>query len=191
MNGKPVRDRDSRLTKLFLEPNETNVSQARRILDEGARYNIGPIRRNINVPTTALLVLHPEYQQRFRFEAPSSANIGGVPTWEIEFHEIASPTVVTSGDGKDLPMRGRLWLDRAWLQVVKTELELDDRASLRIRTEVAYGYAPGIVSRLPLRMEERYESRRHQNRTDGVAEYSNFRRFKVVTEEKARVPGSG
>lgn len=189
VNGKPVRDRDSRLTRLFLEPNETNVSQARRILDESARYNIGPIRRNINVPTTALLVLHPDYQRRFRFKGPSSANIGDVPAWEIEFHEIGRPTVVTSGEGQDLPMRGRLWLDSAWMQVVKTELELDDRSSLHVRTEVAYGYAPGIGSRLPLRMEERYESRRHQNRIHGVAEYSNFRRFRVVTEEK--VPGPG
>jgi VWFA-related protein len=189
VNGKPVRDRDSRLTKLFLEPSETNVSQARRILDESARYNIGPIRRNINVPTTALLVLHPDYQRRFRFKGPSSANIGDVPAWEIEFHEIGRPTVVTSGEGQDLPMRGRLWLDSAWMQVVKTELELDDRSSLHVRTEVAYGYAPGIGSRLPLRMEERYESRRLQNRIHGVAEYSNFRRFRVVTDEKARVPG--
>src|SRR5438128_10002849 len=57
VDGKPVRDRQERLTGLFLQPQAIAVDQAKKIADESSRYNIGNILRTINVPVLALVVL--------------------------------------------------------------------------------------------------------------------------------------
>jgi len=41
VDGRPVRDRTDRLTKLFLAPHPDSQSQARRIAEESARFNLG------------------------------------------------------------------------------------------------------------------------------------------------------
>src|SRR5580692_7235154 len=50
VDGQPVHDRDQRLAKLFLSPGSGISDQAWQIADESARYNIGNLQRNINVP---------------------------------------------------------------------------------------------------------------------------------------------
>src|SRR3954465_5039473 len=57
VDGKPVRDRAERLTKLFLEPSRSVKKQAEDIAAESARYNIGGVNRNINIPVLALSIL--------------------------------------------------------------------------------------------------------------------------------------
>src|ERR1700681_3819926 len=41
VDGEPVRDRDSRLARLFLKPSDSSLEQVLRIQDESARYNLG------------------------------------------------------------------------------------------------------------------------------------------------------
>ena len=56
-DGKQVRDRQERLAALFLKGSSRSAfEQARAIMDEGARYNIGNVARNINMPTLAAAV---------------------------------------------------------------------------------------------------------------------------------------
>src|SRR5437764_436834 len=55
----PVRDREDRLSKMFLRPTGSTLEQARRIMEESARYNIGNIQRTINLPVFALDLLGP------------------------------------------------------------------------------------------------------------------------------------
>ncbi|HEV3139563.1 MAG TPA: hypothetical protein VGY57_03555 [Vicinamibacterales bacterium] len=43
VDGKPVRDRQERLTKLFIHPSPTALEQARQIVADSTRYNIGGI----------------------------------------------------------------------------------------------------------------------------------------------------
>ena len=42
-DGKPVRDREERLASFFLKGGRNAFGQARAVLDDGARYNIGNI----------------------------------------------------------------------------------------------------------------------------------------------------
>ena len=42
IDGRPVRDRTERLAKLFLEPLPDSRSQAKRITEESARFNLVP-----------------------------------------------------------------------------------------------------------------------------------------------------
>src|SRR4029453_17942463 len=67
VDGKAVRDRDERLTKIFLDPDQTTAQRVDRIREESARYNIGGIARTMNVPVLPLAVLSPVNQPRFRF----------------------------------------------------------------------------------------------------------------------------
>jgi hypothetical protein len=66
VDSKRVRDREDRLSKLFLQPAPTALAQAQRIMDESARYNIGSIQRTINLPVFALEVLRPSTQRSAR-----------------------------------------------------------------------------------------------------------------------------
>ena len=71
VDGVAVRDREARLTRLFLNapsasPGET-IARAEQIRDEGARYNLGSMRSTLGNPVLALGVLQKAYQQRFRF----------------------------------------------------------------------------------------------------------------------------
>ena len=57
-NGQKLRDREERLAKLFLNgASRSSFDQARQIMLEGARYNIGTIERTINLPTLPLVFL--------------------------------------------------------------------------------------------------------------------------------------
>ena len=58
VDGKPVSDRRDRLLSLLTGP-AGGEAELRRIADESARYNVGPVIRNFNVPTTALFFFHP------------------------------------------------------------------------------------------------------------------------------------
>lgn len=68
VDGKPVRDRDERLTKLFLEGSGTAVQRAREITAEGARYNFREVSA-LNNPLLAIAILQSRYQSRFRWSA--------------------------------------------------------------------------------------------------------------------------
>jgi hypothetical protein len=65
VDGKPVRDRTERLTKLFLQPSASMQRQVDDIAAASARYNIGDVNRNINLPVFALTVLEPHNRVLF------------------------------------------------------------------------------------------------------------------------------
>ena len=67
-DGKPVRDREQRLAAIFLKGGRDAFEQARAVMDEGARYNIGNINRNINTPTLPLAFLTERHRRRFEFK---------------------------------------------------------------------------------------------------------------------------
>ena len=62
-----MRDREDRLKRLFLDPSVEAKAQLNQILADSARYNIGQVARNINVPLFPLKFLRPEHLSRFRF----------------------------------------------------------------------------------------------------------------------------
>ena len=174
VDGRPVRDHDERLYKLFLNPSPDALAQAKKILDEGARFNVGQVTRNINVPTMALTFLKESYQHRSRFADKGVETVDGVRTRVIEFSEQASPRVISTPDGS--AARGRVWIDPEQGRVVRTELMLSGAVHLMITVT----YAPqdrldGLW--VPVSMRESY--RRGGELTEGRATYSNFRRFNV------------
>jgi hypothetical protein len=181
-DGRPVRDREDRLASLFLSgTTAVAVDQAKRIMNEGARYNLGGGTRNINVPTLALMYLGADVRSGVRFTASRQQAQAGERI--IEFLEIQRPTLISTTGGRDLPAQGRIWIDEATGTITKTELHAKD-TGVDSEVTVAFELEPNIGKWLPKRMEDRFKRPDSQSEVRGVATYSRFRRFQVSTSEE-------
>jgi hypothetical protein len=178
VDGKSVRERDGRLQKLFLEaPADKAIENANAILEESARYNIGPIYRNVNVPTLALMFLYSDIATHFRFNKRGEEDVAGMRTWVVEYTEQATPTIIKTRDGTDLPASGRFWIEPTSGRIVRTTLQAGG-ASITVRYAPS-DQTPGVW--LPVSMDEAYGLT-----TTAKATYSKVRRFQVFTDEKIK-----
>lgn len=123
VNNEKIADRQDRLLKLLTEPG-ADTSELFRIANESARYNIGPVVTNMNVPTTTLFFFHPKDLHRFTFVRKGTKRIESVDTVEFAFKETTTPTLVAKRDGTDVPIEGTLWIHPADGAVVRTRLRI-------------------------------------------------------------------
>jgi len=180
VDGRPVRDREDRLLKLFAAPTPVNEGQARRLHDESSRYNLGP-PRDVNTPALPLLFLLPTMQQRFSFSLDARENIGEVSTRILRYEERAKPTVVRSFRSEDQPATGRLWIADDG-RVLKSEVAIALGGGNSWRMTTSFSDEPLLGLAVPVEMLERYE-------VDfvvviGRATYGRFRSFDVSTAER-------
>jgi hypothetical protein len=180
-DGKPVRDREARLATIFLKGGRNAFEQAQAVMNEGARYNIGNINRNINTPTLTLAFLTERHRGRFEFKLGKRDD--AEPGVVIEFRETGRPTFVATTGGRDLPVRGRFLISEADGTVLRSELDAID-TGVEAHITVTYQKDEGIGLFVPARMEERYRRPRDPMEVYGVATYSRFRRFQVSTSEE-------
>jgi hypothetical protein len=178
VNGVAIRDRSDRLLKLFVEAPADAYQQALRIRDESSRYNIGSGFRDTNVPTFALQFLSDPLRRGFTFTLKGRERRNDVDSVIVEFLETGSPTAIVGADGKDVPARGRYWVDPADGRILHTRLET--RPSGWTNTiEVDFRFEPAMGLLVPGQM---VEQRKGGTETlDGRAVYTNFRRFQVDT----------
>jgi VWFA-related protein len=182
VDGQKVRDREGRLEKLFGASSSGSVApRVRAILDESARYNIGPVMRNVNFPTLALAFLHPRNQHRFAWKRGGTRRIGTVEGLEVEFEEVARPTIVDQDGRGDLPATGRFWIDPGRGTVLQSETRFL-LATGWGRASVATEYRPEarLAMWVPAEMREEYA---FGSRATATARYSNFRKFTVTVED--------
>jgi hypothetical protein len=197
VDGRPVRDRDDRLRKLFLEPGPDATAQLLRIKEESARHNIGPLRRNINVPLYLFKFLSPAARPRLRFMIGARQESGGLRTWRVDFTEVVRPTIIHGINEEDLPASGHFLLEQSTGAIVETLLHLQTGAfvaDIRVRFRID----PGLGLWVPAEMKEAYsapggpEGDSGLNAKDpaleGTARYSNFRRFQVKTDVNITIP---
>lgn len=187
VDGKPVRNRQSRLEKLLHDPGAGD--QIAAIIKESARYNIGSITRNINTPLMALQFLDGAYQSRMRFrhvDTPSpvfgkdqdpSANdtpVFRVSTemWTIEYREQQRRTLIRTPGGDDRPAKGRFWINPADGSVLISELIIDG-GGVTATVTVSYQTEPLMGFLVPIEMRETYLGK--GERITGHAEYGRFR----------------
>jgi hypothetical protein len=179
VDGRPVPDRDRRLTELFLQPWDAAIRQAARIARDGARYNLVNVGA-INYPLLALALFQPHYRDRLEFSIGRLERDGGRELRVMSFREPEVTSTVIGG----MRSFGRAWVDEATGRVMKTELELrnsvqkfpytittsfviDERLQLAVPAEMRDSY-PGFLD------------------MTGVATYGNFRSFQVRTAEAVR-----
>ena len=184
VDAQPIRDREQRLARLFLKPSENSLEQAYRIQDESARYNLGNMRRTINNPVLAMVVVQAEFQNRFRYSLGKMDPKVGPGVWIVDYHEEARPAIHQGPIGSR-PVRARAHLDRS-----RNRTSHEDRSAPRttlasrpdhdvvsLRRPVRHRRAVRNAGRVPVRQ-------RHQ--VTAVATYDRFRRFDVSTDENIK-----
>ena len=177
VDGKPVRDRAERLTKLFLEPSRSSQKQVDDIAAESARYNIGDVNRNINFPLLALALLETGNRPWVAFSGSRKKNV-----WDLEFREERGGTLIRTTGNQSMPSRGHFLIDAATGRVLSSDL-IAESGSLRARIEVTYAPQPSLGGLLvPSVMREKYNSADGAV-IEGRASYSRFRRYQVQTDE--------
>ena len=100
VDGKKVREREERLQQLFIKAPASAAERAAEIMADAARYNIGFVQRNVNLPTLALRFLDPSYEAKAFFRRQGEVVVAGTRTWELAFSERGSPTLVQGPDGR-------------------------------------------------------------------------------------------
>jgi hypothetical protein len=196
VDGQPVRDRQERIAQLFLERSPSGDALIRKILEESSRYNIGDIRRNVNTPVYPLLFLEAANQFRFKFEqtkerrprtetanaAPGSAFRVSTEVWVIAYEEKEAGTMIKTDGRKDLPAKGRFWIEPATGRVLMSELVARNR-KLRATIDVSYQSEPLLGLLVPIEMREWYDNLDTRSHIEAVATYGRFRQFQVNTDQ--------
>jgi hypothetical protein len=181
----PVRDREERLSKLFLHPTGDSEERARAIAEESARYNLGSVRRTINNPVFALIFLQPDLRTHFKFTLGKPDRRMGDEVRVVEYIEEVRPTIITGLPGQDMAAYGRFWIEAASGRVVKTEVRVDERSVKAILTTV-FRSEERLGIDVPAEMRESYELA--DSHVTGTATYGRFRRFEVNATEDITPP---
>ena len=192
VDRKPIRDRDQRLYKLFVDARADRDQQAQIIQLESSRYNIGPLHRTINIPIMGMLFFDRPNQPMSEFKRVSSGNVKALAAlaapadiWTVEFKETRRGTMVRGARGRDVPSHGRAWIDSTTGRILRTE-HISADTFARGEIDVTYRTEAGLDLLVPGEMREGYVVIQQNVVINGRATYSRFRQFTVTTTEKPR-----
>jgi hypothetical protein len=191
LNERPVDDQKDRLRRIFSGPPAAAVAEATRLSNENARFNLGAIRRNMNLPTLALEFLAATSQPGFSFTKKGEKKVDGVPAWVIAFVEVRRPSLISTPDGRSLPVRGEIWVDPANGRVMKTQVTLDSldafkemkerpqdySAFPRVAIETTFRLDRGLNAWVPAEMKEFYD--RGVEVVTCTVTYTNYSRLEI------------
>lgn len=147
---------------------------------ESSRYNIGAVKREINVPTFALKVVRRKEAVRFSFTKRGEKKVNGVDTWEIKFQEQRAPTLSHGLRGESLLSFGSMWIEPGSGRIVKTEWHVENpysESKVEATITVTYKENKTLGILVPSDMQELYTSQ--LTTVTCVANYSNYRSFNV------------
>ena len=166
--------------------------QARRISDEGSRYNLGSVYRNFNVPTTALRLLERERAGRISFKIEGTGRLQGEPaSLVLSYKERRPPTILETLSRQPITTSGQFWIEPGSGRVLATEMRWQlspprDIAHLTARARVVYRQDAGTGTWVPAEMTESYET---ENAViDCHAVYTGVRRFTVKVDDSVTLP---
>ncbi len=184
VDGKPVRDREARVQKLFLENPAGAGRLAADISNESSRYNIGNLPRTVNFPTLPLALLGPGRLGTLSFDREGEDNVGGIRAARVAFEELGRPTLVrTASRTGDAPSSGKLWIDPSNGRILKTEISVDSGRA-QMKATVVYRPAQETGLWFPAQMDETYM--KGGEVIEGRAVYNNFRSFKVTIDTQIK-----
>jgi hypothetical protein len=186
VDGKPVRDRQARLHALFTggAGRADALSEAIKIAQESARYNLGMVYRTINIPGIPLLFLQESLRQRFEFSLDrAERDMAG--TWIVKFTERTRPTLFKGERNTDNPSLGRLWIQTDTGLVQRTEHVLS-QLSARATFITEFRRSERFDIAVPVKFVEEsisfvQGSLSPTSRLLGTATYSDFKAFSVST----------
>ena len=192
VDRKPIRDREERLYKLFVEATADRDRQAQIIQHESARYNIGPLQRTINIPIMGMLFFDRPNQPMSEFKRAAAGTVKALAAlaapadiWTVEFKETRPGTMVRGARGRDVPSHGRAWIDSTTGRILRTE-HISADTFVRGEIDVTYRAEAGLDLLVPGEMREAYVMVQQNVVINGHATYSRFRQFTVTTTEKPK-----
>jgi hypothetical protein len=190
VDGKPVRDRDERLVKLFLEPpSDSLLRRASEISGASAQFNFPGIG-GLNDPLMALAIVQDMYRARFRWTLVRNDKTVGPTVWSVRYEERVRPTILKGNGNRDQPINGQIWIDEPTGRIMKTELRMDRGGSVvgsgvvvgnRSDVTVTFQYDERFGIAVPAEMRENHFF--GTNDVSATAKYGRFRRFDVKTDE--------
>ena len=182
VDGKPVRDQQERLTKLFLEPSSNALRRARELAEAGARHNLLNIG-TLNNPLLVIAFLQEGYRERFRFNLAGLDKKLGPTVRTVQFQEFKIPSLIKGNSNQDILSQGLVSIEEDTGRVVKTELRIG-RGAAAITVTTLYKFDDELGINVPIEMRDWYPDGAGEIR--GVATYGRFRRFQVKTEETVK-----
>ena len=130
-----MQDRKDRLVSLVTNAGG-DASELIRIANESARFNIGPISRNFNVPTAAMFFFLPSEHVRFTFTRKGARRRSKASTrGRSRSRETKRPTLITTRAGKDVPIEGTLHVKPDDGTVVRTRFKMRNFADVEASPE--------------------------------------------------------
>jgi hypothetical protein len=185
VDGRPVRDRRERLTSLLLQPAADARAQANRIAEESARFNISDLGRTLNEPGLPIAFLRADVQPRFQFTFDRRDGT----VWIVKYAERAVPTLFQHNYVENNPSSGRVWIDAATGAVLETE-QIVSPADLHATFTTEFRRHATLGIAVPTEMREQLTTPLGdgEQRVEGTAKYSNYRKFGVTTQEDLRTP---
>jgi hypothetical protein len=184
VDGKPVRDRDSRLLQSLSTGGGGALDEAARLTAANTRYNLGSVPRTINVPTQTLDLLHPRHRNRFECRKAGDDSIDRRRVWRLECREVTRPSIVKTREGADQLSRVTVSVDPNTGAVLKTVLDLGgDRAVDFVQTKITVSYSldAGLGLLVPVELIENYyrpaDGQGTAMHLNAVGRYTGFRQF--------------
>lgn len=176
VKGAKLRERNDRLLKLFQGDDKEKFEKAAKLSEETAKHNLGNVARTINIPTLAMMFLHPRVNERFEFTDEGEETIAGRVLRRAAYREAARPTLIKTTRGRDLALTGHIWIDPFSGTVVKTDLNAADPA-VRCAITVTFRKDEALDFWVPYQMDEYYKAALGLDEIVATATYSNVRTF--------------
>jgi|SRR5579884_106216 len=189
LNGSKVKESQPEFETAFDDSPAANTKRFTQMKADSTMYNIGDVRREINLPTFALEALRKSEVSRFRFERSGTTKLDGIPVWEVHFQELTGWTLVHGRPDQELFSRGTFWIEPDTGRVLKTEFIVEndfEQSPIKARIVVTYKPAKTLPLLVPDLMLEHYDSQ--YDSIDCRADYSNFRRFEVDVKFDLALP---
>jgi hypothetical protein len=178
VDGRPVRDQQDRIAKLFLDPFKDAVRRAGEIQRDGLRYSVPNGR--LADPLAVMAYLQAAYHSTFQFSVGRRA-----PQWGAEVRELQLTQIVEPGS-RQIPIQATAWISEASGRVVRTEMRAG-RGPLSKVTTTTFGVDRALQIDVPMEMRDWYPFGQNDD-FQGIAVYRNFRRFQVRAEQELQVP---
>lgn len=175
VKGRKLRERDDRLLKLFTSNHKDRFEKAGQFTTDAAKWNLGNVARTINIPTLAMMFLHPRVNERFEFTDGGEETMAGRVLRKVVYKEVARPTLIKTTRNRDLALTGVMWIDPFTGTVIKTELNAADPV-VRCQVVVTFRREEALDLWVPEKMEEYYKAYSGLDEILATATYSNVRR---------------
>jgi hypothetical protein len=176
VKGRKLRERNDRLLKLFTSNDKGRFEKAAEYSSSSAKHNLGNVQRTINIPTLAMMFLHPRVNERFEFIDGGEETINGRIVRKAVYKEVARPTLIKTTRNRDLALTGTIWIDPFTGTVVKTELNAADPV-VRCQVTVTFRRDEALDLWVPDKMDEYYKAYSGLDDILATATYTNVRRI--------------